>query len=190
MENTHIFDNNDGLVQTTVHGFKQDAFLVTQDKVESFNNYSSELQIWIALFSISAGSFLSSITTWGSIQSNNDLVKIICWISLTITILSVIFLYRAHRKFISVRKGLFIKVEQNGDSLKIVHAEYGTEEVFFDITDILNQEIKNNKIKIQITNKIAGDPIERTPKRAKIRYVFNNEIKDVSIKENDYLELP
>ena len=51
----------EGLVRTTLHSMEQEAFVVTEDRMTSFNNYSFEFQIILAFFSISLGVALGNV---------------------------------------------------------------------------------------------------------------------------------
>lgn len=190
MSNTKIF-GDDELIQTTVHGFRQDVFLVTEDKMKSFNDYSFDLKLWTALASVFFGIFSNSAFTWITVPDNsdNDLIKIVFWASLFLTTLSIIFFFVSWLRYKKTKKDIFIKVEGR-TSLRILTAEYGAEGKFIDITNYLNKKIENNHLKIKITNEIAGDPIPGKFKKAKIRYSFGNEIQDIIINENEDLELP
>ena len=103
MPDIKIYDGKDGLVKTTVHGMEQEAFVVTEDRVNNFNNYSFEFQISITLWSISLGFFLANINTPTGVTFI---------VSLITTILLTLFLIWTWKKFVKVKKNLFIKPDQ------------------------------------------------------------------------------
>lgn len=75
-------------------------------------------------------------------------------------------------------------------NLKIINATYGSGVTFIDIADKLNSSIQENKLKIILSNDIAGDPTPGVVKEAKIRYQYKGEVKENIYKENDTIELP
>jgi hypothetical protein len=94
--------NEDGLITTTVHGMEQDVFMVTEDRVSAFNNYSFEFQLWITFFSIDVGFFLGNM---GAPKSVNFLV------SLILGVIIFLFLFLNYRKFKKVRDSLFTRAK-------------------------------------------------------------------------------
>jgi hypothetical protein len=81
----------------------------------------------------------------------------------------------------------FVKKDQK---LKIIAATYGTDKNFFDITKALNESIKDNKLKLTLSNSIAGDPHLGFKKKGEVKYMYDgNEFKKNYI-ENDVIELP
>jgi len=75
--------------------------------------------------------------------------------------------------------------------LRIIEAKYGKNDKYIDITSKLNDQVKNNKLKIPIGNSISGDPLVGTNKEAIVKYKFNGDKpKEVVIPEYQVLELP
>ncbi len=81
-----------------------------------------------------------------------------------------------------------IKFTKRG--LRILDAKYGKDNSWVDITNELNSFIKDNKIKIVISNNIAGDPYFGEIKKALIHYKYDGIENEVLIEENEVLELP
>jgi len=187
-----LFDN-DGLIQTKIHGLEQNAYVITEDKMDSFNNYSFDLQMYLALFSLFFGAFLSSLLVILT-SPNSYIIKIIFYCSLCLMILLAILLIKSYLKFKKVRARVFIKIDELPNildkSLKIVKATYGTKDKNIDISSYLKEKINNNSLDVKISNDIAGDPAPTVNKEAEIQYSLNGEEKTVIIKENDSFKLP
>jgi hypothetical protein len=75
-------------------------------------------------------------------------------------------------------------------NLKIISALYGKNDKYFDITDQLNKLISNNKLSINVTNNIAGDPNYGVGKELILVYSFGTEIFRIKRLENELLEIP
>jgi len=111
--------HEDGLVTTTVHGMSQTAYVVTEEKVESFNSYSFEFQIVLTLFGTSLGVLL------GSLDNLNGKTFAI---STVVTILLSLALIWSWRKFSRVKNNLFIKpqtLEEDAPAQDTSEAESG-----------------------------------------------------------------
>jgi len=191
---TRLFEN-DGLIQTTIHGSAQNAYVITEEKIEFFNNYSTELQLWLALASLFVGAFLSNLPLFISNNDNsNILVIVIFYCSLVLSLISVVFLIKSGIKFSKVKSKLFVKItdfKEIDTSLKIIDAQYGANEIYVDITSQLLSKINNNRLNIKITNDLVSkDPTPGIAKEAKVKYSFNGEEKVIIVKEKDILNLP
>lgn len=79
---------------------------------------------------------------------------------------------------------------QPAKELRIVRARYGAKESWVDVAEQLNQDIHDNKLVIQASNDIAGDPIFNTFKRLEVEYVLNGAPGKARVDEHDYLYLP
>ena len=99
--------------------------------------------------------------------------------SLLFGLLSVWFFYAFYRK---------IKYSHN--KLKILKATYGKNGKYIDITNELNNAVDDDKLKIVLSNAIAGDPIVRTHKEGVINYEHNGKTSDRTYKEGEVIELP
>lgn len=93
--------SEDGLITTTVHGMDQDVFMVTEDRVNNFNSYSFDFQIYLTLFSIDLGFFLSNIYSYKSVGFI---------VSLIVGVILLIFVVINYSRFKKVRGGLFTRV--------------------------------------------------------------------------------
>lgn len=80
-------------------------------------------------------------------------------------------------------------INENEVTLQIIAANYGTDTVNQDVTSLLTQRIKNNKLTIRASNRIFGDPIAGEFKRLKIQYKLNNVTAEVIVPEHEYVSL-
>jgi len=85
---------------------------------------------------------------------------------------------------------LYNIIKIKNKKLKIISATYYTELKSIDITDELNDAIENNKLKIILSNNIAGDPHKGAVKKGKIKYIFNGEEDQKEYQEDDLIKLP
>lgn len=74
--------------------------------------------------------------------------------------------------------------------LKIIKATYFTDSRSINITNELNNAIEDNKLKIVLSNNIAGDPHYGVVKKGKIKYKIKGHEKEKEYKEGDIIELP
>jgi hypothetical protein len=125
MSDIKLYQSNDGLVHTTLHGMDQDAFVVTEEKVSSFNSYSFEFQAALALTSTAFGAVLGNTT---NTRSN------IFIISTVLTIVFLVFTIWSWIKFSKSRKSLFVKAPTSSTPndplgiLEVAQSESGTGE--------------------------------------------------------------
>ena len=101
--------SNDDLIKTVIHGMDQNAFIVTEDKMNSFNSYSLEFQIYLSLFSIDLGFFINSLENTNSVGF---------WVSLIIGFILGIFLSMHYFKFRKTRDNLFVKTNTKNELLE------------------------------------------------------------------------
>ncbi|MBZ5572613.1 MAG: DUF3395 domain-containing protein [Acidobacteriia bacterium] len=77
------------------------------------------------------------------------------------------------------------------DNLQIMRAQYGADYRFHDVTELLNQQIQNDRLNLRITNEtMGGDPAEERPKKLTVFYVYNGEPGQITVNEKDTLDLP
>lgn len=177
-------ESNGGLIKTTLHGMGQDAFVVTEDKVDSFNNYSSDFQIWLALSSIAVGAVLSGLE-----NPQGMLFKI----AIILTIIFSVFLCLSYKKFNKTRKTLFIKTEDviyNNQNLRIINAVYGTDDKFYDVTEKLKSLVIESKLTVAVKNEIFGDPHFGVKKSLRICYIYDDKSHIRTFEENTEFKLP
>ncbi len=103
--------------------------------------------------------------------------KIPVW-SLVLSLILVSVFYKIYR--IATGQG----------ELKILVARYGMDSTFLDITDKLNQAIINNKLKIVLSNNIAGDPIPGKVKKGTLEYRLGNKKITKEYIEGNVIDLP
>ena len=85
---------------------------------------------------------------------------------------------------------VMLKMIPPAKEIKIVKARYGAKDSWIDLTDKLNQRIRDNKLVVQAANDLAGDPLFGTPKRLEVEYILDNQPGKASILEGDSLSLP
>jgi hypothetical protein len=89
-------------------------------------------------------------------------------------------LIRVYKKYFIFRKR----------KLRIIDAWYGTGINRINITRELNNSIFDNKLKIVLSNNIAGDPLFGKEKEGLVKYVFNKQEFEKKYKENEIIDLP
>lgn len=161
----------------------QNAYVVTEDRVNAFNNYSFEFQIYLGLFFTTLGVSLGNIDTRTST------------VFITASILTIVlfgFLIWSWLKFKKIRKSLFIKSEQIIDKIIIKKAMYGKNDTYIDIADKIIPLIENDKkLEFLITNEVAGeDPLPGIKKEFIITYQFRGEEISKKYIEGDEVILP
>ncbi len=90
----------------------------------------------------------------------------------------IVFVYRVYN---------IIKIKNRG--LKILEAQYGTTKRSIDITWELNNAVKDDKLKIVLSNNIAGDPHPGKRKKGKVKYKLDGRVYKKDYNEDDLIEL-
>ena len=85
---------------------------------------------------------------------------------------------------------LYNIVKVRNKKLKVISATYFTDLHSINITNELNNAIEDNKLKIVLSNNIAGDPRKGVIKKSKIKYKFNGQEDQKEYKEGDLIVLP
>jgi DnaJ-like protein len=81
--------------------------------------------------------------------------------------------------------------QDHRDSLVINRAIYGAGKKMHDITAPLNAEVHDGRLRIPVTNgTMGGDPAKNKPKTLQVWYTFNGRQFQVTLNENDMLDLP
>jgi hypothetical protein len=80
--------------------------------------------------------------------------------------------------------------EKYKKEFEILSAIYGTLGNNYDVTQKLNEGIKDNKLEVTVSNGIAGDPDPGNVKYLKIRYVYQGNEVEKSFKEGEAVSLP
>ena len=134
--------------------------------------------IFLELFSIVLGGRIPRIKSFinGFLSFANLLLKKITYV---IYIMPLKFLFRP----------ILNSLIEEG-KLEILEAKYGANGHFIDITSKLQDQIKNNRLEIPLSNQIAGDPINGIVKKGEITYKFNRKKFNISFNENDLISLP
>jgi hypothetical protein len=75
--------------------------------------------------------------------------------------------------------------------LRILRADYGTQNHFADVTARLNSQIQNDTLNLRITNdSMGGDPADERRKILTVWYLYNGRPASVVVNEKDTLTLP
>lgn len=77
-----------------------------------------------------------------------------------------------------------------GLKLDILEANYYTTKVSKDVTEKLKNKISNNRLVIDVTNQIDGDPDPGTVKKLKIKYSYSGDTLEKEVDEGQTLILP
>lgn len=122
-------------------------------------------------------------------QLLNKLVEVFRY-KLTISVGSLLLSVITSIIFISYARKTYYYYLRRNNKLKILKATYYTSEKSLDITQELNNHIIDDKLRILLTNDIAGDPHVRVHKKGKIKYKFKGEDDEKDYEEGDLIELP
>lgn len=77
------------------------------------------------------------------------------------------------------------------DSLVINRALYGAGKKVHDITAPLNAEVRDGRLRLTVENgTMGGDPARNRPKTLRVWYTFNGRQFQVTLNENEILDLP
>ena len=75
--------------------------------------------------------------------------------------------------------------------LIILEASYGAKNVWRDVTDTLRASVKDNKLRLKVSNsKFGGDPNEGERKSLKVVYSYNGITYSKEIDEDEYFQVP
>lgn len=77
-----------------------------------------------------------------------------------------------------------------GVKLQILSATYYTPKAFVDVTESLTENVKNNKLVIDATNTIKGDPDPGTIKKLRVKYSFSGQTFEKEVSEGQTLIIP
>ncbi len=78
----------------------------------------------------------------------------------------------------------------NKRGLRIIDAWYGKNDQKINITRELNNSIVGDKLKIVLSNNIAGDPVFGIEKEGVVNYIHNKNRLEKKYKENEVIDLP
>ena len=85
----------------------------------------------------------------------------------------------------------FNKITLSRRELKIVKAEYGSGTTFTDVTSQLNDLVIDNKLTVTLSNGIPGfDPTPGVLKYGKIKYEYDNKVKEKKVTEGKEIVIP
>ncbi|RYX82978.1 DUF3395 domain-containing protein [bacterium] len=73
--------------------------------------------------------------------------------------------------------------------LIIQKAEYGSTDKWFDVTAILTNAIRGNRLTIRAINSLLGDPTPQKSKRLKVTYTLEGQQHSVEVAENQELKI-
>ena len=86
-------------------------------------------------------------------------------------------------------RGLDLPQTKRIPVIKVLEAKYYTENKSLDVTDKINQMVRNCKRKITASNKIAGDPEKRVRKKLTIHYGIDGKIAKKTCNERETISL-
>lgn len=134
------------------------------------------------------GKFLNFIIELFSQNQNVilDFFKKILQFSIEIPVYSILLFFAV----IMLVSKIFNWIKNRNRKLKIIKAIYYTDAHSIDITDELNNAIENDKLKIVLSNEIAGDPHRGVRKKGKIKYKINGQEREKEHQESEVIELP
>ncbi|RYG65752.1 hypothetical protein EON80_16750, partial [bacterium] len=73
--------------------------------------------------------------------------------------------------------------------LVIQKAEYGAEDKWFDVTDLVSKAVKGNQLSLFVNNDLFGDPILKTVKTLKVSYTLGGQPLTAQVGENQNLNI-
>lgn len=133
---------------------------------------STTLQLLTAILAVTMGIFLF----W--------LIVPIIWTSSFVYTIEFINLFLPNNYKINTEKF------KNEVIFRIDKATYGKDNNVIDVTDKLQQMVKNNSLEITANNSLAGDPMVGTAKELVIDYTINGITKKEIIKEKETKIIP
>jgi hypothetical protein len=74
--------------------------------------------------------------------------------------------------------------------LRIVKAEYGAGDKWLDVTPIVVKKVRHDRLRLQVSNEIGGDPIKNQRKELRVEYEFQEQRHTKSVPEGEWLVLP
>jgi hypothetical protein len=78
-----------------------------------------------------------------------------------------------------------------GGELQITRAIYGNGKRTMNVTSQLNAQIRDGRLRVPVRNEtMGGDPARNKVKTLTVWYRFNGRDAQMTVNENDYLELP
>ncbi len=116
------------------------------------------------------------------------LVIVICLVA--IWLLGSLIWMSSTRHIIGFVNALGFKLERVGPKLEILNAWYGSDSQNVDVTSLLIQLLKDNKLEVRASNELAGDPHNQVFKKMVVSYRYNSKLKSKTINEGEVLKLP
>jgi hypothetical protein len=114
--------------------------------------------------------------------------------------LQIWFTYRGHEENLTLNENDYLELPgpwafdehvAGRNDLVITRAIYGAGNKQHDITAPLNAEIHGGRLRLQVINgTMGGDPAKNQPKTLQVSFTYNGRPGQVTLHENDYLELP
>jgi hypothetical protein len=81
--------------------------------------------------------------------------------------------------------------DRHEGGLRILHAEYGVEGQFVDVTDALRSHMDDGRISVRVDNFTLGvDPAPGAHKYLRVEYFFRGDRRNVTVDEKTFLQLP
>jgi len=81
-------------------------------------------------------------------------------------------------------------VAQVKHDLEILNAQYGAQDQWVEVTEHLNNRIRDGALVVKASNDIAGDPIDGVAKELRVQYRLDGKTLTKSVQEEDTLRIP
>jgi len=94
----------------------------------------------------------------------------------------VVALYALYKTYLSLKL--------TNSLIRIAEAKYYTDKKSIDITNELNNSIIKGRLKIVLSNNIAGDPDFGTQKKGKVKYIYGDKDYEKIYTEGDVIDIP
>ncbi|MBU1036431.1 hypothetical protein KKF32_00160 [Patescibacteria group bacterium] len=174
---------NDKLVKTKIKGRTETYFLVSENDLNNIrsNKVTGEIFLFIA----------TGLIGFYAAKPENLYLLILGIICFGVFIFFSYFKKPTIKEIIGSGDTKSVLKESYDDTrLKILEAKYGSPAKNFNVTDELNKQIRDDKLKTVASNEITGDPDKGVVKTLSIKYSHNGLIITKEFKENEPVELP
>lgn len=176
----------DKLISPIIKGKRPIYYLITAEELNDLNQNN----LFFSIFFTIAFTFIGAIITKGNWDWIYLITAILC------LLLAIYFRKLKIDKFIKELRGSgefrsFSTIEEKSEKLHILEACYGSKpNNIINVTEKLNEKIRNNKLSFKVSNDIAGDPDPGIIKSLDIKYQISDKIIEKTFKENEEVNLP
>lgn len=124
--------------------------------------------------------------TFSKIDTGYILDKIIYFLNYKVSILAVFLGVATYSLIFRV----YLRIKAGKRNFKILHAIYGINNLWINITSELNNSVLENQLNIILSNNIAGDPAPGIRKVGIISYEYNGQKFQNNFTEGQAINLP